>query len=145
MNMFKEQISELPPHAKAIGMEMVSIEGRKCTVCVPYSEHLVGDPDTGVIHGGVITATLDNASGWSIRCHENWQEGLSMATLDIRIDYMKPATPHETLYVEAECYRMGRSVAFVRALAYHDDKEDPVATSVGSFMLGTPNQQGRNL
>ncbi len=145
MSMFKEQMSELPPHAKAIGMSLVSAESRKCTVKVPYAEHLIGDPDTGVIHGGVITATLDNASGWAVRCHENWAEGVSMATLDIRIDYMKRATPGEDLFVEAECYRMGRSVAFVRALAFHDDKADPVASSVGAFMMGTPNQAGRNL
>lgn len=145
MSVLKGQMSELPPHAKAIGMTLESAEARKCTVKVPYAEHLIGDPDTGVIHGGVITATLDNASGWSVRCHPNWSEGVSMATLDIRIDYMKPAVPGEDLYVEAECYRMGKSVAFVRALAFHSDKDDPVATSVGSFMLGTPNQEGRNL
>ena len=135
MSMFKEAMSELLPHAKAIGMELVSAGHRKCLVKVPYANHLIGDPDTGVIHGGVITATLDNASGWSVRCHEGWTEGVSMATLDIRIDYMKPATPGEDLMVEAECYRMGRSVAFVRALAYHGDQSDPVATSVGAFML----------
>jgi uncharacterized protein (TIGR00369 family) len=142
---FKNEMSELPPHAKAIGMELVNADNHKCLVKVPYAEHLVGDPDTGVIHGGVITATLDNASGWAVRCHKDWAEGVSMATLDIRIDYMKPATPHEDLFVEAECYRIGRSVAFVRALAFHTDRLDPVATSVGSFMLGTPNQQGGNL
>jgi uncharacterized protein (TIGR00369 family) len=145
MSMMKDAMSDLPPHAKAIGMELVSAEARRCVVKVPYAEHLIGDPDTGVIHGGVITATLDNASGWAVRCHEGWSEGVSMATLDIRIDYMKPAVPGEALFVEAECYRMGRSVAFVRALAYHQDKNDPVASSVGAFMLGTPNQQGRNL
>ncbi len=145
MTDFKEPMSDLPPHAKAIGMELVSVEARKCLVRVPYADFLIGDPDTGVIHGGVITATLDNASGWAVRCHEGWAEGVSMATLDIRIDYMKPATPGEVLFVEAECYRMGRSVAFVRALAFHDNKDNPVASSVGAFMLGTPNQQGRNL
>ena len=145
MSDFKAPMSDLPPHAKAIGMELVSVEARKCLVRVPYADFLIGDPDTGVIHGGVITATLDNASGWAVRCHEGWAEGVSMATLDIRIDYMKPATPGETLFVEAECYQMGRSVAFVRALAFHDSKDNPVASSVGAFMLGTPNQQGRNL
>jgi uncharacterized protein (TIGR00369 family) len=105
----------------------------------------VGDPDTGIIHGGVITATLDNASGWSVRCHEEWTEGLSMATLDIRIDYMKPAKPGQDLFVEAECYQMSRSVAFVRAHAHQGDPTKPVATSMGAFMLGTPNTQGKNL
>ena len=126
-------------------MELLSAGQRRCEVSVPYAEHLVGDPDTGVIHGGVITAVLDNASGWAVRCHEGWEDGLSMATLDIRIDYMKAATPKVALIVEAECYQLGKSVAFVRAVAHQGDKTQPVATSVGAFMLGTPNVQGRNL
>ena len=138
-------MNDLPPHAKAIGMEQLESVDHKCLIRVPYAPHLIGDPDTGIIHGGVITAALDNASGWAIRCHKDWQDGLSMATLDIRIDYMKPAAPGEDLFVEAECYQMGRSVAFVRAFAFHDDIADPIAASVGAFMMGTPNQAGRNL
>ncbi len=140
MTTFENDLQMLPPHGQAIGMEMVGIEGRKCIVKVPYGEHLIGDPDTGIIHGGVITATLDNASGWAIRCHEDWHGGLSMATLDIRIDYMKPAAPGQDLLVQSECFKITRNVAFVRAFAYQEDIDDPVATSVASFMLGTPNE-----
>ncbi|MGK0397383.1 MAG: hypothetical protein ACJAYE_003412, partial [Candidatus Azotimanducaceae bacterium] len=142
---FQQKMTELPPFAQAIGMELLAAGERYCTVRVPYAPHLVGDPDTGILHGGVITATLDNASGWAVRCHEDWAEGVSMATLDIRIDYMKAATPKLDLIVEAECYQMGRSVAFVRALAHQGDRDKPVATSMGAFMLGTSNVQGRNL
>ena len=145
MDPFQQKMTELSPHAQAIGMELVEAGERRCKVRVPYAPHLVGDPDTGILHGGVITATLDNASGWAVHCHEDWIDGVSMATLDIRIDYMKPATPKQELIVEAECYQMGRSVAFVRALAHQGDRDDPVATSMGAFMLGTPNIQGKNL
>ena len=143
--MNSEILQELPPHAKAIGIELVALVKRKCIVKVPYAEHLIGDPDTGVIHGGVITATLDNASGWAVRCHEDWIEGMSMATLDIRIDYMKPAEPEQDLIVEAECYKLSRTIAFVRGFAHQGDIDDPVATSVAAFMMGTPNVEGRNL
>ncbi|MFT4632750.1 MAG: hypothetical protein ACJARY_001061 [Candidatus Azotimanducaceae bacterium] len=137
--MFKQGLELLPPHGVAIGMTLVDVAGRLCTVRVPYAEHLVGDPDTGIIHGGVITATLDNASGWAVRCHEEWGDDLSMATLDIRIDYMRPAEPHKDLMVQAECYKLSKNIAFVRAVAYQDDVNDQVATSVAAFMLGTPN------
>jgi len=129
----------MPPHAQAIGMEFVGAEGRRVTVRVPYAEHLVGDPDTGVIHGGVITATLDNASGWAVRCHEEWTVGMSMATLDLRIDYMRPAVPNEDLVVQAECYRLTRNIAFVSGIAHQGDRDDPVATSTAAFMMGTPS------
>ncbi len=125
------------PHAAAIGMTLVSRSERGCIVRVPYAEHLVGDPDTGVIHGGVITALLDNASGMAVRSDpDDGDEERSMATLDLRIDYMRPAQPRQDLYCDAHCYRMTSNVAFVRAIAYHDDRDDPIASSVATFMLG---------
>jgi uncharacterized protein (TIGR00369 family) len=127
------------PHAAAIGMTLVSRGQHSCVVRVPYAAHLVGDPDTGVIHGGVITALLDNASGMAVRSEpDDASEERSMATLDLRIDYMRPAQPREDLIAEATCYRMTSNVAFVRAIAYHDDRTDPIASSVATFMLGTP-------
>ena len=137
--MLKKVLEQLPPHGLAIGMALVDVTGRVCTVRVPYAEHLVGDPDTGTIHGGVITATLDNASGWAVRCHQEWVDDMSMATLDLRIDYMRPAEPYKDLMVQAECYKLSKNIAFVRAVAYQDDVNDQVATSVATFMLGTPN------
>lgn len=120
-------------------MEFVGAEGREVTVRVPYGQHLIGDPDTGVIHGGVITATLDNASGWAVRCHEDWADGTSMATLDLRIDYMRPATPEKTLVVHAWCYKLTRNIAFVSGIAHEGDRDDPVAASTAAFMMGTPS------
>jgi uncharacterized protein (TIGR00369 family) len=127
------------PHAAAIGMTLVARGKNSCVVRVPYAAHLVGDPDTGVIHGGVITALLDNASGMAVRSEpDDVGEERSMATLDLRIDYMRPAQPREDLLAEAQCYRMTSNVAFVRAIAYHDDRNNPIASSVATFMLGTP-------
>ena len=133
--------AEFSPHGIALGIQMVGERDGKLYIKVPYTDHLVGDPDTGVIHGGVITAVLDNASGWSVRVSEHWTEGTSMATLDLRIDYMKPARPNEDLMVMAECYKMTKNIAFVRAIAYQEDIDDPVASSVATFMTGTPNEK----
>jgi uncharacterized protein (TIGR00369 family) len=130
------------PHAAAIGMRLVSRTDGKCVVRVPYAEHLVGDPDTGVIHGGVITALLDNASGMAVRSGGiPPSEERTMATLDLRIDYMKPATPGKDLMARAECYKLTRNVAFVRGVAYHDDPADPIATSTATFMLSAPDRE----
>jgi uncharacterized protein (TIGR00369 family) len=138
MSQLDDHLAQIP-HAAAIGMTLVSRSERGCVVRVPYAQHLVGDPDTGVIHGGVITALLDNASGMAVRSEPNEAgEEQSMATLDLRIDYMRPAQPRQDLLAEAHCYRMTSNVAFVRAIAYHDDRNDPIASSVATFMLGTP-------
>lgn len=115
-------------------MRLIASAPARCTILVPYAPHLVGNPETGVIHGGVITTLLDHASGSAI--HLALETKRSMATLDFRIDYMKPATPGEDLRGDAHCYKVARNVAFVRGVAYHTDPGDPIATSVGAFMLG---------
>lgn len=125
------------PHARALGVELLDYRDGHCLIRLPYAEHLVGDPDTGVIHGGVITAVLDNASGMAVPREGLAPEQRAIATLDLRIDYMRPAKPREDLLISAECYQRTRSIAFVRARAWQgQDEEKLVASSVATFMLG---------
>jgi len=121
------------PFAKAINMQILDAKEGQAWMSVPYDEKLIGNPDTGVIHGGVITSALDNVSGVAVQLA--LPERIAIATLDLRIDYMKPATPKLDLTTHAHCYKVTRNIAFVRGTAYHDDIEDPIATSVGAFML----------
>jgi uncharacterized protein (TIGR00369 family) len=102
---------------------------------LPYAAHLVGNPDTGVLHGGGITALLDAASGACVFL--KIMKPVPVATLDLRIDYLRPAEPPRDVLARAECYHITRNVAFVRAVAYHDDPANPIASSVGTFMLQT--------
>jgi uncharacterized protein (TIGR00369 family) len=128
------------PHARAIGMTLVRHDAGGCVVRVPYAEHLVGDPDTGVVHGGVLTALLDNACGLAVRPVES-HDAISMATLDLRIDYLAAAEPHRDILAHAVCYKRTRHIAFVRATAYQTSIDEPVATCVASFMLGTASDR----
>jgi len=125
------------PHARAIGLELVRHDQGGCVVRIPYAEHLVGDPDTGVVHGGVLTALLDNACGMAVRPAGDDQSTVSIATLDLRIDYMGAAEPHRDILAHAVCFKRTRHIAFVRATAYQSSVAEPVATCVASFMLGT--------
>ncbi len=129
-------------------MRLVETGGGVALMCVPYDRKLVGNPATGVLHGGVITSVLDSASGAAVGSAlaaraEGTPGWRPIATLDLRIDYMKPATPGKDLLARAECYKLTRNVAFVRGTAYHDDPSDPIATSVASFMLSTPDREPR--
>ena len=128
------------PHGEALGLTVIEQSTGRAVVSVPYSPDLVGDPETGVIHGGVLTTMLDNASGMSVRFAEEMDEETAIATLDLRIDYMRAAIPFKPIVAEAVCYKRTRNVAFVRGVAYQEERSDPVATSVATFMLGTPNR-----
>ena len=126
------------PHGREIGMRLHRSTRGSALLSVPYDAKLIGDPDTGVLHGGVITALLDSACGAAVMSMP--EKLLSTATLDLRIDYMRPATAGETVYAEAECYRMTRSIGFARAVAYHSDPEDPIASAAGAFMIERPKE-----
>ena len=121
------------PFGRELGMRLHEA-GDGISVCsVPYADSLVGDPETGVLHGGVVTALLDTACGWAVMAAP--APIRSTATLDLRIDYMRPARSGLDVFARAECYRLTRSVAFCRAVAYQSDPSDPVATAQGAFML----------
>jgi uncharacterized protein (TIGR00369 family) len=120
------------PHMRALGVQMVSLTP-KLVMKIPYRPELVGDPDTGVIAGGVVTALLDSACGWATATALT--ELTSIATLDLRIDYMRPAAPGRDIFATAHCYKLTRSVAFLRAVAYDEDESDPVAAAQAAYML----------
>jgi len=122
------------PHSQVLGIRFVHGERGRATLMLPYKPELVGNRKTGVLHGGVITSLIDNASGLSIYSLLNQAEAI--ATLDLRIDYLRPATPGLPVYCMAECYRLSQQIAFTRATAYQEDNSQPVAYSVGTFMRG---------
>ena len=126
------QFIEALPHARALGMQVVSIADGVAEAALPWREDLVGDPGTGVIAGGAVSALMDTCGGAAVMSHPDAVAGT--ATLDLRIDYMRAATPGQTVRARAACYHMTRRVAFVRATAWDDD-ESPIATAAGAFTV----------
>jgi uncharacterized protein (TIGR00369 family) len=86
------------------------------------------------LHGGVVTAMLDESCGMAVQLALDGTRAI--ATLDLRIDYQKPATPGLDIKAHSVCYRVTRSIAFVRATAYQESEDDPVATATACFMVG---------
>ncbi|VCU58416.1 Thioesterase family protein [Tritonibacter mobilis] len=127
------QFIEAIPHSKALGMELTEIGNGRAVIVMPYDKKLIGDPDTGVIHGGAVSALMDTCCGAAVMSHPS--EPSSTATIDLRIDYMRGATPGQTITTTATCHHVTRNVAFVRAVATDEKTEVPVATASGAFTL----------
>ena len=121
------------PHARALGMELQSLEMGTAIISMPYAERLIGDPKTGVVHGGAVSALMDTACGAAVMSHPSNPAGT--ATIDLRIEYLRAATPGQTITTEATCYHATRSVAFVRATAHDEDRATPVAMATGTFTV----------
>jgi uncharacterized protein (TIGR00369 family) len=123
------------PHSLALGIKILDLTASEVRYELPYDPKLVGNPDTGTLHGGAITALLDSCSGAAV--FAALTDLVPIATLDLRIDYLKPAEPGKSVIARAVCYKMTRNVAFTRAVAYQGDPDDAIAHSVGTFMLST--------
>ena len=129
------QLASGAAHTHALGFAYEGLDGDRVRLRVPWREDLVGDPDTGVLAGGLVTALLDHVGGLAVWIALDRFEPI--ATLDLRVDYMRAAEPGRDLIAEARCYRLTRSIAFVRAWAFEAGPEDPVAAAQAAYMLST--------
>ncbi|WP_193140566.1 MULTISPECIES: PaaI family thioesterase [unclassified Meridianimarinicoccus] len=118
------------PYAHALGLVLTDFGEGWAEMEMPYSADLAGDPATGVMHGGTVSALLDTTCGAAVMSHPD--TGPTTATLDLRIDYMRPAVPGQTIRARADCVRVTRSIAFVRATT-RDERDDPIAMATGAF------------
>ena len=130
-------------HCQVLGITVEQADENGLTIKLPYSELIVGNPMTGVVHGGAITTLMDTCCGISTVCY--LPEFEICPTLDLRIDYMHPAEPGKPIYGFAECYRVTSTVIFTRGIAYQDDRNVPLAHVVGTFMRMGPAPDGSQL
>lgn len=129
------QFHQVVPLNVALGLQMIELCDGEARMLLPYSSDLVGNPDTGVLHGGAITSLMDACCGAAV--FMKLPMPVPIATLDLRIDYLRPAEPERDVQARATCFRLTRNVAFVRGVAFHEDEADPVAAAAGAFMLAT--------
>lgn len=128
------------PQDEALGLRFLKLEPGKAWSKVGWREDLVGDSDTGVIAGGVLTTMLDQTCGGAVQAALG--KMTPMVTLDLRIDYMRSAEPRREIFCMAHCYKVTRSICFVRGWAYLESPEDPIATASGAFMLLSDEHKG---
>ena len=95
------QFIEAIPHSRDLGMVLTEMGEGVAVISMPYDERLIGDPETGVISGGAVSALMDTCCGAAVMSHPENKGGT--ATIDLRIDYIEftpvedvvdPRVPH---------------------------------------------------
>lgn len=127
--------SRAVPHVAELGIRVDQISGESVLAHLPYREQWLGDALRGIIHTGIITTLVDSICGMALLAHLGRFEAI--ATLDLRMDYLRPALKDKPLYCRASCYRLTSHIAFLRASVWQDDEAEPVAHSQGAFMIGS--------
>lgn len=128
------------PHSHLLGIKFVELNGDEVVFRMPYDEKIIGNPETGVIHGGAITTLLDSCCGAAVAIKV--ADDTINPTLDLRIDHMTAAEPNQSIIGKAKVYRLTQSIAFVRGYACQENNGTILANAVGTFMLmENPNKR----
>jgi uncharacterized protein (TIGR00369 family) len=120
-------------HGGAIGIAYQAHGEDWVELALPYDERLIGMPESGIIASGPIISLMDMATSLAIWIRLG--RFRHQATLDLRIDYLRPAAPGKTIVGRGICYGTTKSVGFVRGMAHDGDADDPVANVTGTFMF----------
>lgn len=98
-----------PPIMKLFGIQAGSIAPGRVTMVLPIGEYMYNP--IGSVHGGAAATLLDSVMGCAV--HSLLAQGQSYATLEIKINYLRPITD-ALLEVTAEgkVINMGRKAAF---------------------------------
>lgn len=120
------------PHNRALGTAIVETGAGLAEARLNYRDAFLGDPEAGIWHTGPMISLADATCGLAVML--GLPEIESVATLDLRMDYLRPAVAEAALFARAECYHVTRRVAFVRATLHQGDSDSATAVCTAAFM-----------
>ncbi|MEQ8271143.1 PaaI family thioesterase [Algiphilus sp.] len=123
---------EAIPHNQALGIELIGLERGRARCRLAGKQELQGDPERGLYFPSVLLTLADAASG--VAFVSALGEMVSVATLDLRIDYLRPVAVADALVVDAHCYRYSGDVGFVQCDVMAEGGDVPAARVTSSFM-----------
>lgn len=130
-----QRFHSMIPFVTAAGMVIREIRPAATAISMPARPEWAGDTQRGLIHSGCLSVLADSACGTAVALSLDQPE--PFATLDLRMDYLRPAVAGLELVCRAECHRLSRSVAFVRGELWQDKPDEVVATVHAAFMRAT--------
>jgi len=98
------------PYNQWLGLRAVAIDPGGVTLEADTRPEMLGNPDTELVHGGVVSALIDAT------CSYAWlaNEGGFVSTVDLRTDFHRPL-PKGRVTIRADIVRAGRSIITVDA------------------------------
>ena len=125
---------------KLLGLKVESFDLEAPKLRFDMRPELVGNPARQILHGGVISATLDVAGGFAIMLALAAEmTGIptsfpNMGTIDLRVDYLRPGRG-KYFVATARIVRKGKRIA-VAHMELHNDAGELIATGGGAYVIG---------
>jgi uncharacterized protein (TIGR00369 family) len=132
----EEQIS----FNKHLGLRVESFDPAAPRLRFDMRPELIGNPTRQILHGGVISATLDVAGGFAIMLSIAQDHPVTpssfpnMGTIDLRVDYLRPGRG-KYFIATARVVRKGSRIAVVH-MELHNDAGELIATGGGAYVVG---------
>ena len=130
--LFEEEI----PFHRALGLRVLTAGPAGAAVTIPPAPQLTGDPHRPAVHGGVLATLIDTAGGLAVFLAVG--PGDRVSTLDLRVDYLRPAATDRPLTAEARVLRVGNRVAVTEIWVHHGDPEAAVARGTAVYNVSPP-------
>ncbi|MEC9362367.1 MAG: PaaI family thioesterase [Sinimarinibacterium flocculans] len=128
----QQRFADVTPHVAACGMQLTAVDDNGVEAWLPFREEWLGDTERGLIHPGIVTVLVDSACGAAVLARIADLERI--ATLDLRMDYLRAGLRDHDIHCRADCYHLTPSIAFVRASVWQQDRALPIAVSQSAFM-----------
>ncbi|MDN5872877.1 MAG: PaaI family thioesterase, partial [Sinobacteraceae bacterium] len=117
----------------ALGIETDTIDKDCCRLRMSCRGAFMATLGSSTVHNGIVTALIDSTCGCAVAARIGHPERI--ATLDLRVDYLRPAQSQTELFCEAVCHSVASNIAFVRATVWQvEEDKQPIATAVATFM-----------
>ena len=131
---YVERLCDFTPFARELGIKLEEIDGEEVTMRLPYRKELVGNPETGAIHSGVLTVLLDHTLGTAGICCDE-VGALITPTLDLRIDHLGVAPAEMDILACAKVYQVTQRILFVEGFAWCESRDKPIARASGNWVV----------
>ena len=126
-----------------IAVESLSTEQAK--ISFPWQDVLIGNPVQKILHGGVISAVLDNVGGMLAAASvigklddadlpSVHKRLATLGTIDLRTDYLRPGKG-EVFIASAKLIRSGNKVCVCR-MELHNEQSVQIAFGTCTYLVG---------
>ena len=132
---------QMIPFNRVLGLKLESLDPKAPQLRIDMRPELVGNPVRKILHGGVISATLDVVGGLAIALASlaakpelsTEMQFPNIGTIDLRVDYLRPGRGKHFI-ATGRIVRLGGRVAVVHMELVNDTGEQ-IATGSGAYIV----------